>query len=238
MATVILAQQEKNMKSVISFGGLVGLLCLVLCPTIFSQSLQENFKAGVDALEQQRFADAEKSLTAALKQAEAGKPENISPELILYLLAGAYREQQKYTEAGQSFTRVLTIMDKTSEKNVRLTMGSYNSLGGVLLSQSKYAEAEQVLKKAVEFGEKHGESEPEQMYLALDGLALAFRVQNKYDEAELVYRREVIFCEKAFGSTDNHLAVALDHYAALLKILRRDTEAEKLEARAKAIRKK
>lgn len=225
------------MKSIMSFGGLVGLLCLILCPTIFSQSLQENFKAGLDALQQERFADAEKFLTAALKQAEAGKPENISPELILYLLAGAYRGQQKYTEAQQSFTRVLSIMEKTSEKNVRLTMGSYNGLSGVLLSQSKYAQAEQVLKNAAEFGERHGESEPEQMYIALDGLALALKLQKKYEEAESVYRREVAFCEQALGSTHKHLAAALEHYADLLKTLRRDAEAEKLEARAKAIRK-
>ncbi len=60
------------MKAVMSFWGLVGLLFLVLCPAVYGQSLQENLKAGRDALDQKRFADAEKSLTAALKQLFSG----------------------------------------------------------------------------------------------------------------------------------------------------------------------
>jgi len=128
-------------------------------------------------------------------------------------------------------------MEKTPEKDVRLTMGSYNGLGGMLLSQRKYAQAEHIFKKSLEFGEEYGQSEPEQMYFALDGLALAFKAQNNNEDAESLYRREVAFCEKAFGSTDDHLASALDHYAELLRRLGRDAEAEKFEVRAKAIRK-
>jgi tetratricopeptide (TPR) repeat protein len=146
------SEEEKNMKAVISFWGPVGLLCLVLCPTVYAQSLQENLKAGRDALDQKRFADAEKSLTAALKQAEVEKPENTT-QRILYFLAGAYRGQQKYAEAEQCFARALSIMEKTPEKDVRLTMGSYNGLGGMLLSQRKYAQAEHIFKQSVEFGE-------------------------------------------------------------------------------------
>jgi tetratricopeptide repeat protein len=69
-------------------------------------------------------------------------------------------------------------------------------------------------------------------------LGEAYRAQGKYDLAEPLYRRSVSALEVFLGRRHIGVAEALDEHAGLLREMKRDREARRLEARAKAIRRR
>ena len=94
---------------------LLGPVCLALWPAhAFAQGGQwESYMVAAQAAYQQgNYAEAEKQLAAALKQAEGFPPEDPRLATSLNDLAGLYQAQGKYAEAEPFFKRALAIFEK------------------------------------------------------------------------------------------------------------------------------
>ncbi len=91
---------------------LVGVFCLVFVFTAACQSngWKSNNAAGIKALQQGRYADAEKLFLAALEEAKGFGPQDPRLATSLNNLAGLYQSQGKYAEAESLFKRSLPIM--------------------------------------------------------------------------------------------------------------------------------
>lgn len=75
-------------------------------------SWQKYYESGEKAYEQGRYAEAEKQLKAALKEAEKLGLQNIRVAASLNILAGVYVAQGRHTEAAPLLQRALTILKR------------------------------------------------------------------------------------------------------------------------------
>ena len=106
-------------------------------------ALWENYiAAGAEAYQQGRYAEAEKQLTAALKEAEALVPA--APRLVttLHNLAEVYRTQGKYPEAEPLHKRALAIQHEALGPHHLDVAVSLNKLAFLYYTQGKYGAAE------------------------------------------------------------------------------------------------
>ena len=93
---------------------LIGLLFLafLLPAACQSNSWKSNNAAGSKALQQGRYADAEKLFLAALEEAKEFGPQDQRLATSLNNLASVYQAQGKYAEAEPLFKRALAIWEK------------------------------------------------------------------------------------------------------------------------------
>ncbi len=99
---------------------LVGLVCLALWPAQASaQGGQWNTlnAAGIEAYQRGGYAEAEKHLAAALKEAEGFGPQDPRLATSLNNLAELYRAQGRYAEAEPLHKRALAIRARHAEQN-------------------------------------------------------------------------------------------------------------------------
>jgi len=98
--------------------------------------------------QQDRYADAEKSLRAALKEAERFRPQDPRLATNLNNLALIYYIRGGYSEAEPLFKRSLAIMEKVVGPELLDVATTLNNMALLYKAQGKYAEAEPFLARA------------------------------------------------------------------------------------------
>jgi len=219
---------------------LVGILCKVFVP-LHADTQETQWKKHMDAADeayrQGHYGDAEKSIKAALKEAERFGPQDLRLGTTLNNLASLYEAQGKYAEAEPLDKRALAIEEKAlGPEDPYVAIIGLNNLAELYHQQGKYAEAEPLHKRSLSILEKALGPEHPIMAKSLNNLGLVYTAQGKYAEAEPLYKRSLAIREKTLGPEHPSVASALENYAVLLRKTNREAEAAKLEARAKAIR--
>ncbi len=126
---------------------LVGLLCVALWPApAFAQSeaWERHMAAGTEAYRQGHYAEAEKQIEAALKDAEWFSPKDPRRAVSLNKLALLYDAQGKYAEAEPLYKRSLAIWEQALGPEHPDVAGSLNNLAELYRAQGRYAEARAV----------------------------------------------------------------------------------------------
>ena len=164
---------------------LLGVLCLAFLLTTACQrsDWQSNNAAGLKALQQGRYADAEKLLVAAVEEAEGFGPQDLRLAATLDSLAGLYRAQGKYARAEPLFKRALAIYENALGPEHPIVATDLNNLAALYQTQGKYADAEPFHKRALAIWEKA--LGPDHPYVAqsLEIYAVLLRNMNREDEA-------------------------------------------------------
>jgi tetratricopeptide (TPR) repeat protein len=192
---------------------LAPILCiatLTFCPSVFSQEPQPTYsEAGMAALEKKNFAEAERLMSLALKEAE--KPEHqVHPEIPhqhefelynrLSALGDVYSREQKWNEAELVYKRALAI----SENIKGFVSLSLTDLAECYRAQRKYGEAEPLLRRALAIDEKAGVSDPSLAFL-VNNIGVILTEQGKDSEAEPYYKRACKMEAEPGGPFDPHL---------------------------------
>ena len=139
---------------------LVGLLSLVVWALAGDFALAQApdwetyMEAATKAYREGRYAEAEKQLKAALKEAEDFRPEDPRMATSLNNLAGLYHAQGKYAEAEPLLKRSLAMREEVLGPEHPEVARSLSSLAGLFHAQGKYAEAEPLLKRALAIQER------------------------------------------------------------------------------------
>ncbi len=139
---------------------LLGILCLASFAVADDTAWAKYSEAGGKAYRSGQYAEAEKLLLVALKEAE--KFGELDGRLIYSLndLAELYRAQGKYAEAEPFFRRVLAILEKAlgpEHPDVATTLENYAVL---LRKTNRDAEAAKMEARAKTIRAKHAAKNP------------------------------------------------------------------------------
>lgn len=102
-----------------------------------------------------RYSDVEKSLQAAIKEAERFRPKDPRLATNLNNLALIYYIRGRYSEADLLFKRSLAIMEKVVGPEHLDVATTLNNIAELFEAQDKYAEAEPFLARARAIREKY-----------------------------------------------------------------------------------
>ncbi len=172
---------------------LVGLLCLGLWPMVAASAQETRWDSimadAVKAYQQADYAQAEKLLLAALKEAE--KFGNQDPRLAISLnnLAELYRAQGKYSEAEPLYQRALAIDEKALGPEHPDLATDLNNLAALYYAQGKHAQAEPLYGRALAIQEKALGPEHPQVATVLENYAALLHKSNRDAEADKMEAR-------------------------------------------------
>jgi len=110
--------------------------------------------------QQDRYADAEKSLQAALKETERFRPQDPRLATNLNNLALIYYIQGRYSEAEPLFKRSLAIMEKVVGPEHPDVATILNNMALLYKAQGMYPEAEPFLARAQAIRQKYARENP------------------------------------------------------------------------------
>ena len=195
-------------------------------------------EAATKAYREGRYAEAEKQLKAALKEAEAFRPEDPRVATSLNNLAGLYHAQGKYTEAEPLLKRSLAMREKILGPVHPEVARSLNNLAGLHHARGNYIEAEPLYKRALAIQEKALGPEHPNVATSLNNLAELYRAQGNRAAAEPLFKRAMAIREKVLGPEHPNVATSLSSLAALYHAQGNYAEAEPLFKRALAIQEK
>ena len=136
---------------------LVGLACLALWPAhVLAQAGQwDNYMAAAtSAYQQGNYAEAEKQLSAALREAEGFGLEDLRLATSLFVLAQTYKAQGRYAEAEPLFKRALGIMEKALGPDHPHVATVLHGLATLYGDQGRYAKAVPLHKRALVIRER------------------------------------------------------------------------------------
>ncbi len=221
--------------------------------------LQKKIEAGENAYRAGRYAEAEKVLIGAAREAEEQGKEN-SPELARSLrgLGLVYSLTGKPEEAEPAARRCLAVQMATLapddpgiadslnllsiiSKEKRLgpedpdVATSFGNLAALYLSQGKAAEAEPLLKRSLEIREKAFGPEHDSVALSLNNLAMYYFTQGRQAEAEPFLKRALEVREKLLGPESSDVAQSLNNLAEVYENQKKYAEAELMLSRALSI---
>jgi len=145
--------------------------------------------AGGQAYQQGRYAEAQKSLLAALEQAEKFGDDNFLLATSLNNLAELYRTQGKYAEAEPLHQRALAIWEKALGPGHPNVAMSLNNLANLYHRQGKYAEAEPLYQRALAIDEEALGPEHPNVATSLENYADLLRKMDRTAEAEKLEQR-------------------------------------------------
>ena len=188
--------------------------------------------AGMKALQEARYTEAEQHLTAALKQAEKFGEQDARLATSLKNLAVLYQAQFKFEQAELLVKQTLAIDEKTLGPEHPDMATAVHNLAVLYRYQGKYAEAEPLFKRALAIQEKALGPENQAVATSLVSLANFYRDQGKYAKAEAHYQRALPIYEKALGPEHPEVAGILASQALLYSIQGKYAEAEPLFKRA------
>ncbi len=110
---------------------------------------QSHMDAGDQAYQQGNYAEAEKQLVGALKEAEGFGPQDPRLATSLNNLGLVYDAQGKYTEAEPLYKRSLAIWEKALGPEHPDVATSLNNLAELYRGQGKYADADPLYNRAL-----------------------------------------------------------------------------------------
>ena len=136
---------------------LVGLLCLGLWPMVAASAQEtrwDSIMADVaKAFQQADYAQGEKLLLAALKEAEKFGEQDRRLTDSLNNLASLYYAQGKYAQAEPLLQRALAIREKALGPEHPDVARSVNNLAELYSAQGKYTQAEPYFQRALAIDE-------------------------------------------------------------------------------------
>ncbi len=143
---------------------LVGLLCLGLWPMVAASAQETRWDSimadAVKAYQQADYAEAEKLLLAALKEAESFGEQDPRLAASLNNLALLYYNQGKYAQAEPLYQRALAIDEKAlgpEHPQVATVLENYAAL---LHKLNRDAEADKMEARAQAIRAKHAQENP------------------------------------------------------------------------------
>ncbi len=104
--------------------------------------------AGQQAYQQADYAEAEKQLEAALKEAEAFGPDDVRLATSLNNLAQLYHAQARYAEAEPLYKRALAIWEKALGLDHPNVATALNNLAALYRATKRDEEAETLKQRA------------------------------------------------------------------------------------------
>ncbi len=218
------------------FGVIAGLLMLA-AQADGQELLWETYvAAGNIALQQSRFADAERLYMLSVQQAEQLGKHDVRLAESLNSLAVVDAKQGKYLEAELLFQRSIEISEKAlgaEHPNVVATIGN---LGTLYAEQGKFTVAEPLLTRSLSLNIKILGRDHPVVATNLRVLALIYAKTGNYVDAERLIRLSVKIAENTLGVDHPEVAERLDELAVVLRHSRQNTEARQVESRAQQIR--
>jgi len=144
---------------------LVGLLCLGLWPMVAASAQETRWDSimadGMRAYQQADYAEAEKLLLAALKEAEKFGDQDPRLATSLNNLASLYYAQGKYTEAEPLYQRSLAILEKALGPEHPQVAQSLENYAALLTKTNRDAEADKMEARAQAIRAKHAQEIPQ-----------------------------------------------------------------------------
>jgi tetratricopeptide (TPR) repeat protein/CHAT domain-containing protein len=212
------------------------LICLTLpAAAIHAQSSEwNNLNVRATALyERGHPKEAIPLLEQALGVAEkTWGPAHPNVGLSLEILAGAYRDAGRFSDAEPLFQRAIKIQAKAGNPQIVGTLVSYASL---CKERGQFPEAEFLLKHALEISEKVGGPNHPGNVSVLTGLGDLYEARGNSALAEPLYKRALAITEKAHGPDDPASVKTLNSLANLKEDEGRYDEAETLLKQAMSI---
>lgn len=169
------------------------------------------FNEGGLALIERRYAEAEKKLKAALREAEQFPPSDPRLHRTIIVLAATYNEQKKFDLSEPLYRRMLEIDEKNNPTKKRTIAGDYDWLGSNLQRRGKTEEAITYYLKAKDLfveadkegvetngaasGSKLDTARFANRVLSLIGLASAYSELGKLSESEKSLREALTIAE-------------------------------------------
>lgn len=117
------------------------------------------YDAGAQALLDRHYADAEKKLKAALREAETFEAADPRLQKSLKTLAETYDEERKYDLSEPLYRRILANEEKSGAASKLNLAGDNSKLASNLQNQGKYEEAVELFLKAIELFSSSGSAE-------------------------------------------------------------------------------
>ena len=228
---------------------LPGILCLASLVVAQDTAWKKYMDAAKVAFDRDRYAEAEKQLLTALKEAEKFREQDRRLAVNLGALGTVYRAQGRYAEAEPLLWRALAVAEKAMPPEHPDVTSSLDNLAALYTAQGRYAEAEPLLRRVLAIDEKEAEKfgEDPQLAISLNAMGTVYRAQGRYAEAEPLLRRALAIVEKRVAEKELEpedprvvevVAPILDNLAALYTAQAKYAEAEPLFRRALAIREK
>ncbi len=174
------AKQNWLLVGLVLVGGIA--LWLMYAPNQGAE-WQSYITAAQQAYQQADYAEAEKQLEAALKEAEAFGPDDVRLATSLNNLALLYKAQGRYAEAAPLYTRSLAIAEKALGPEHPAVATSLNNLAALYYAQGKYAEAEPLHQRALAIREKALGPEHPAVATSLENYADLLRKTGRVSEA-------------------------------------------------------
>ena len=186
-------------------GLLLALACLTSAGVMAApeEPWQRHNAAGLQALQQRRFADAAMRFTAALREAERRGPDSARVAATLDNQARLLAAQGKFARAEARLRRALAIREKVLAADDPELAATLGRIGALALRRHRFVEAERLVKSAVASLEQALTADDPRLAAALNTLGtlalmrgkgffgLAFTVvpQGKADGHTLLYFR-------------------------------------------------
>ncbi len=171
---------------------LVGVVCLTLwgagCTT--QETRWDSIMAdAAKAYQQADYADAEKLLLAALKEAEKFGEQDPRLATSLNNLAVLYYAQGRYAQAEPLYQRALAIREKALGPEHPDVAQSLNNLAVLYNAQGKYAQAEPLYQRSLVIREKVLGPEHPNVATVLENYAALLHKLNRDAEADKMEAR-------------------------------------------------
>jgi tetratricopeptide (TPR) repeat protein len=204
-------------------------------PTLSSaqDTLWQTWRSGgIQAMEEGRWADAERLLTAALEQAEKYGVNDLRVADAANDLAVVYATTGKSVEAELLFRRALLIGERSLGPDHAAIGSTIQNLGILYATQRKYAEAEPLLKRALEINVKRYGINHTRTALTLKTLSSFYAIQGQLSQAEELIQKSLTILEKSrVRQSDPQMTSTLEVFAAILRNTNREQEALEIEQR-------
>ena len=185
---------------------LAGVLSLLLWPVSCAapeMSWETSNAAGMEAYQQGRYGEAEKSWLAALEEAENFGPDDQRLATSLNNLAALYQVQGKYAEAEPLYKRALAIWEKALGPEHPYVATSLNTLAALYRDQGNSAEAEPLDRRGLAIREKALGPEPPDGATSLGNYADLLRKTGRVSEATKMEARAKAI--RAKQASDNQI---------------------------------
>lgn len=191
--------------------------------------------AGVQALGEDRYNDAEESFKNAI---DAAKEDEDDPRLPAALnnLGVLYQRQGRYDEAEPLHRRALELREKILGTEHPDVAQSSNNLATVHVAQRQYPAALPLYERAIDIWQNTRGQNYYKIATALNNLATLYESQGQYEEARRYYDRALALWQVNRGGNDLLYAQSLENYAGLLRRINEPASAAKASADAEAIR--
>lgn len=182
-----------------------------------------------------KYIEATRLAERALEMAQAQLDEKtVAFPVFLHRLAGLYREDGRYEEAAELYTRAIKLRGEVDRKRLPNTINDFALLNW---DEAKYAEAEQLFMQAKTLYTEQSGPTSEDVATCDTNLGLLYRDMARYDAAEkLMQEGRVIREAQNTGTRDLDIANSLHNIASLDRDQGRFSEAEPLARRGLEIR--